>query len=552
MTCIFARFHNSSPPGGSALLLDLAFLFALAVATMSIVWLCLRTKTHHESFVALALITGFGVLIRSIPNLRLSFPPLHDPYYYFVGSINITEYGTISPELSGWFSNLALHLKWPLLQLISAMGIESSGLEGFFMLRFLNPLLSVLLPLSVFLLGRHVFNSIRIGLVAAMLATSLDACVFYQSEFHPQGVAISLLALLIFAMFRFASSKKTPMAIALLLLTSAIILSHHFSSLFLALVGALLILLVSVTWRLLRNNDGAAKRGPFSRPIMQPLRVSLVLIAVLCAAYDILVGYQAVREFFSSLMTSSPPSLLLAAGSGVPLFVTLFGSYKWVMLLISIPAVIHVIKSRDEVQISTLLLLITIVASIGIGNFITGGPTDRLIAFCFTIVAVFAARTLLKERQTRWRAKRLARVGLACAISCLSIFSVLNAQIPAFYFDSAGQNGYFWYSNDISSIQHYGDAGSWINESGLQKETFFVEFDTYVIPFYYSHVPLERIRQAAPDTHPLGGVTLVNPGVDFSIAGRHSLNESQFSGDSSYDLTFDDGEIWIMINAIGD
>ena len=37
----------------------------------------------------------FVFIVRAIPNLRLLYPPLHDPYYHYVCTLNILDYGTL-------------------------------------------------------------------------------------------------------------------------------------------------------------------------------------------------------------------------------------------------------------------------------------------------------------------------------------------------------------------------------------------------------------------------------------------------------------------------
>ena len=134
-----------------------------------------------------------SILARSVPHLRLAYPPFGDPYYYAITALNIIDYGIFEPILGDWYSGIYAHLRWPAMQLFTAGAVKVTGIDTMWLFRFQEPLLGGIFALSVFALAREVTRSNSVALLAALIASLSDVVIHYQAEYHPQGFSVIIL-----------------------------------------------------------------------------------------------------------------------------------------------------------------------------------------------------------------------------------------------------------------------------------------------------------------------------------------------------------------------
>ena len=106
------------------------------------------------------------ILARSIPHLRLAYPPLHDPYFYFSCFLNIVEHGTLQPILSEWYSSaISINIQWPVMHLLGAMTAQVTAIDSMWFLRFQQPLMGAIFALAVFALAKEATKNNTIALL---------------------------------------------------------------------------------------------------------------------------------------------------------------------------------------------------------------------------------------------------------------------------------------------------------------------------------------------------------------------------------------------------
>ena len=156
-------------------------------------------KKNNDIYFLLPQSLIFTFIARAVPNLRLSYPPLHDPYYHFVSTLNVIEYGTLRPILGWWYSGIDTQLHWPDMHLITTALVELTNIDVMQFFRFQEPFLGIVFFMAVFLLTKTITNNNGVALLAGLFASISDVIIFYQSEYHPQGISIVYFVLLLYA-----------------------------------------------------------------------------------------------------------------------------------------------------------------------------------------------------------------------------------------------------------------------------------------------------------------------------------------------------------------
>jgi hypothetical protein len=520
------------------------FLAALVAYLVSLITCGIIAENRNRSWIILGFTVLLAVLLRIIPNLALEYPPLNDPYYYIVGHRNVALFGTISPVLENWYPQLSNQMHWPLMEILSGSSQQVSGLEEIFFLRFFAALLSPALVIGVYLLSREITHDNRIANITAIMASCIDVVMFNQSEYHPQGVAISLFFLVLFCVSKANRTRKPIFTSVSAMLVLALVLSHHFTSFFVTGLGAVMILLCSLD-RLI-GGDRTKQNAKGVQKKYSSFMHSWALFVVIGLAYVSFVGSSTMKEFFELTTTSIPNSTLVTYGSGIPIMVTILGVYKWILILLALPAILLVLKKNTQEMKHIVFVLGAILVSMAVMNFLTGGPQDRLIAFSFPIVSLLVAMTFVSwiSGGPRQAGRRRAAVA-ATVLTTLALASVLNSQIPAIYFMGTQPDTYYWYSNDLSTNSRYSSAGSLIAEHGTKDLSYTTEFDTLTIPFYYGMQPYDQRRSVSSADGSFDGLFIVNPQIPYKYHGV-DFDKRTVLGVAGIDRLYDDGVVQML------
>jgi len=447
-----------------------------------------QLKTTNELYLVLPHYILFAFITRVLPTLRFTYQPLSDPYHYSICTLNIVDYGTLDPVLSWWYGQVQQQLTWPNLHLVGSFLMDLTGIHSIEFLRYVAPMGGTLFFLGVFLLAKEVTGNIKIALLAGLFAATGDSVIFYQSEYHPQGLAFVYFVFMIALLVRYFS-RPTPMnGFLAIMCTIVFSLSHHFSSIFIGLLSAFIIFYIVFFDKKLSERFAFKN----SRPL-QKLLVLWIIIAV-TAFFNHIFTYPAFWTIIRKTLDKSevsPRGALLTMGSQVPLQVSFLNSMKYCLLLLGIISILYIYRSRNKKEFLCFLIVIGVVIAGVVGTFIAFIPVDRLIGFYIPIIALFAALTVYRfynDWFVHW-SKQLKLIIILGVSLMILLAGPLNFYAPALIFHDSSSNPYYWHSNDFSGFSTYGVPGDWIKDYTLQRSIFTIYNNLDMIPYFYGQNP---------------------------------------------------------------
>ena len=491
-------------------------LASLVTIILIIVSMAFRARSYIDAIFVLIPASLLAFLARSIISLRSSYPNLHDPYYHLVSTQNIIDHGTLTSQISDWYELADFQLHWPDMHLLTVYLNQVAGIDIGVLFRYQEPLLGVAFLLGVYLITKALFKRQDVALTAALLAGFSDIIIFYQSEYHPQGFAFVLFVFLIYA---FIKSREANIAysIVLIIFLIALVLSHHFSSLLVALVafGA-----IALGWYIQAFRRFAYDRSTFVRDSN-----TWLLIGIAAFSYHIFAYSAPLKVFISMLEIGLAESTLSVEGVDtlVPTLMYAAPLLKWTILLLALLSLFVILHQRERrPNIDRLFMLSSIFLLLGVaGMLVESAPLDRLIAFTMPLLAPFAAMLLVWVRENWWRRFRTemdAMVLVVIIASAPMVAGILNAPTaPAYTFQGTAFDTQYWNSNYIPDMDQYSQAGSWMGARVASNASVGTEFDTNIVPFYFAGLPFNRTI-FEPQNYNLSYI-LVNPDVPYDYAG---------------------------------
>ncbi len=523
LTALTIAYFYFFPTLINPLFSDILIVLGVLLLLCCLIYASIKAKSSREVILVLSAIMLLSILARLVPHLRLVYPPLHDPYFYFISFLNILEHGTLQPILSWWYPLLDMHLQWPVMHLLGAMTAQVTGIDSMWFLRFQAPLLGAVFSLAVFALAKEGTKNNTIALLSALFASASDVAIFYQAEYHPQGFASIFFVLFLYIYLKSRITGRLSYRVLALMCIGVFVLSHHFSSIFVALLAISFIGLNHLISILPRRIGWIIQ---VAREVRADYNLWIILAVTGLAYHFVMVAISPVVEFLRMAIEAQPPAMLLAIGADVPILTLLLNSAKWGILLLAAFSIIKAIQTPQPHEFRLLVLLACILFSGFITTYIIGGPTDRLILFYVPIVSIFAAMTihelfmLNKVSLQRVQAIKAATVFIVGLLLAAGFFNGLP--MPAFYFKSSQPNIFYWSSNMLCSVDKYGSTGQWIKNYAPNNSKFITEWDTWVIPLFYGERPIENIRliRSIEDRFE-GYIIVINPSIPYYYEGRY-------------------------------
>jgi len=272
-------------------------------------------KTTNELYLVLPQYILFAFITRALPTLRFTYQPLSDPYYYFICTLNVVNYGTLDPVLSWWYGIIQQQLIWPNLHLIGSFLMDLTGIHSIELLRYVLPMTGIFFFLGVFLLAKEVTGNTKIALLAGLFSATGDTVLFYQSEYHPQGLAFVYFVFLTAMMIRYYSRPKLVNGALMFTYVIAFSFSHHFSSMFISLLSMFIIIYIILFDKRFSKWFALKKIKSF-----ELFLIPWIFIAI-TALYNHIFNYQVFLTIIRESLDKkwSPSEVLLATGPGVPL-----------------------------------------------------------------------------------------------------------------------------------------------------------------------------------------------------------------------------------------
>lgn len=469
---IIAFYFKFFPTIGSPLISDL-FIVGLIFSLFLLLTIgSFLIKNPTDVFYLLPQCLIFTFLARIIRYLRIPYPALWDPYTHLISFLNIHEYHTLNPIMDWWLPNIEGSLHWPLMYLITEELIITTGINYIHLWRFQEPLLGMVFFLAIFTLAREVTGNNRTALLAGYFTSFASHIIFYQSEYHPQGLALIIFAFLIYSFIKSESTNRMLYRLLTLLFVFACVFSHYFSSLFLAVVFATLIVMQFLSKKLPIGIRGESTSSSI-----------FLVIVIFSLAYHLYVYSKHFETYVKMILSITHPYNAALFGSSDVFFVTtIIKSVRWIVFALAVMSVTYILKTKDkkEYYLATFWLIFLILGFVG--EYLIWLEVGRIILFYEVITGTFAALTLSRFRDI-WvgRINRSKKTFMVCLLTSLILTCTFfgGHYMPTYYFKSFGMNNHYWCSNRLPNMDAYVPAGKWLNVFTPSDAKFVTDFDRY-------------------------------------------------------------------------
>ncbi|KKG06890.1 hypothetical protein [Methanosarcina mazei] len=533
LNAFFLYFFKLSPILYNDTITNLLLLSSSIIYFMLLVYGTFLIEKSKDLFYLMPQSLVMAFTVRAIPNLRLSYPPLHDPYFYITSVINIVDFGTLTPHLLKWYYQLDVLLSWPSLHILTSEIILLSNVDTIQIMRYFNPLMGCIFLISVYILSYEITEDLKTSFVASLLASMGDLCVFYQSEYHPQGYSLIIYLFLIYIFFKSKQKRSAINSSLLLLFVVSFVTIHHFSSIFLALLFFEVLIFLYVVKYILPHGY---LRNILTNEVKNiRLDINLVtFIVVFSISYHLFVYPNVMEHFIISATSYSPLSAqLINVGKSVPLYKTLISSSKWILFLLASISAINVIRKKENRMFLLLIILICILFAGILGNYVVNSPLDRIILFYIPVTSIFAASTIV-SLDSAFSKKNVFRISFIFFIGLVLTAGVLNSQTPCYFFENSDVNADYWYSNQMPNMELYAATGFWIGNYTDIDSKYGTEFDTYIVSYFYASRPLENISFVNNYQNIISHYFIYNPKIPYEQDGLIMNKELLFNHHKIY------------------
>ena len=535
-----ALYLRYFPQIGNVSFSDMIFIALLAALFFSLVIGALYAERPRQLLLFTPQVLIMAVLVRAVPNMRLSYPAFHDPYYYMIVANNIVDVGSLDPVMTYWYSGVDHQIPWPDMQILTTALHELGGIELMDLYMYQEPFLGVAFFLGVFLLGRYVLGEAKWAFIVAMIATFGDSVLFYQSEYHPQGFGLIAFVFLLFLLVKKCDQYRKEHYLVLGVVAAGFVFSHHFSTLLFVVLGIWTVAVFLISWKVkwLHNVHTALKVNI----------VPWVIISMLILAYHLFVYPDQIVAFYNLFLKASSGGGTFSGifSSGANLVISLAKVGGGIALLIIL---IYSIRRRSHLEIRLAIPLLCMLIMV-LAGFVIFLPTDRIIAFAYpiaAIVVILALRELSGRFGSKKQLRALIPAMMAFVIAATMVATSINSQIPAYFLHDTQPNEADFYKNTIIPMDKYVVAGEWFGDHTTNKTRYTADFDAIMVPFYYAersdalkYYPLQMAKKAFSNSF-----IFINPNYTYG-----SADGVRVSLDLTYQSMYDNGGIKIYRNTL--
>ena len=530
----------------NSLVTNALFLALLSILAALLVYGSFLIKESRDVYLLLPQTLMIAFVVRAAPNLRLAYTFLHDPYFHYITATNTLNFGVTNAGLSWWYSNIYTQLLFPLMHLLTVTTVLTSGIDIGLLFRFQEPVLGALFVLAVFILARLALKNDGQALLSALIALGAQSVIFFQSEYHPQGLAFIYFAFLVYAFLKIGETKNRLMYGPFLVFLGALVLSHAFSSLFVGLfalfVGLFVIGIVLISPVLARAPGVLPEFRKLLRDVSRDYTIWL-LIAALAVTYQAWGSFRFFREMIGMAQSTPPPIQLLTVGQTVPLSYTFSNAVQYIWLLLAGVSLVLTVRTQSRIRVKCAILTAALLVVGLVGWWAAAIPVDRIIGFYTPLGALFVALTVFSIKD-QWfpSVNKSLKTGLLIVLICLPIVAgVTNSQVPAFFFKDSNVNTFYWSSNDLSSANRQNTTGTWIYQHVPdQKAIINSEFDTLPAVFYFGiHPAYVYSSNVSADylSYVRAQYVVVNPSIPYSGGSDKAAYLNTIN------VVFDDGKL---------
>jgi hypothetical protein len=526
----------------NSLITNALLLALLASLVALLVYGSFLIKKSLDVYLLLPQTLMLAFVVRAVPFLRLSDTTLEDTYPALVAATNALNFGVSNMGLSWWY-DATQQLHWPLMQLLTVTTASTSGVDMGSFWRFQEPFLGILFVLAAFILAKLVLKNDGMALLSALIALSVPGVIYFQSEYHPQGLAFTFFVLAVYVFLKLRETRNRLMFGAFLIFLVALVFCHPFSSLFIGLF-AISIILISF----------ALMHAPLVRSEFKKLLKGLsedyliwFLIGVSTLAYQFL-GYLAFAGGIIGMAWAAGTHVeLLNTGATVPVLYTVLTASQYILLLLAGVSLVLTVRTHSMTRVRCAVLAVAFIIVGFVGNAAGALPYDRTLGFYAAFGAVFVAITVFSIKD-QWfpSINKSLKTGLVIALICVPIIAgILGSQVPAYFFKDSGVNTFYFSSNNLSSYNRENTTGTWIHQFVDQNASIGTEFDTLPAVFYYGLHPFPGGAHVQ-DYFDSGMSTSNAKGLNYVVVNPSTPYLSNFNKTAylhTINVVFDDGQL---------
>jgi hypothetical protein len=512
------------------------FLALLASLVVLLVYGSFLIKKSLDVYLLLPQTLMLAFVVRAVPFLRLSDTVLMDSYPALAATTNALNFGVSNIGLSWWY-DATQQLHWPLMQLLTVTIVSISGIDMGSFWRFQEPFLGILFVLAAFIVAKLVLKNDGMALLSALIALSAANVIYYQSEYHPQGLAFTYFVFLAYVFLKLRETRNRLMFGAFLIFLVALVFCHTFSSLFSGLYAISIIL---ISFALIH----APRVPPDFRKLLNKLSEDYLiwlLIAVSAFAYHLLGYFTFARNVIESALAAGTQLNLLNTGATVPVLYTVLTVPSYILLLLAFVSIVLTVRTQSVTRVRCAVLAAAFLIVGFIGNYTGSIPYNRTAGLYTAVGAVFVAITVYSIKD-QWfpSINKSLKTGFVIALICVPIVAgILGSQVPAYFFKDSGVNTFYFSSNDLSSLNRENTTGTWINKHVDQNTNIGVEFDTLPAVFYYGTHPWHTSSYIALNASNANdfNYVVVNPSIPYLL----DFNKTAYL--NTKNVVFDDGQL---------
>lgn len=526
----------------NSLITNALFLALLVSLVVLFVYGSFLIKRSRDVYLLLPQTLILTFVVRAIPFLRLSDTLQEDSYPALVAATNALNFGVTNFGLSWWYSNAIQQLHWPLMQLLTVTTVllSGTGIESFW--RFQEPFLGILFALAAFILAKIVIKNDGMALLSALIA-SLSATIYYQAEYHPQGLAFTYFVLAAYVFLKLRETRNRAMFGPFLIFLVALIFCHPASSLF---TGLFAISLILISFALIHAPLLPPEFKKLVKKLSQDYLIWL-LIAVSTLAYQVLGYFAFAGSVIGAALAAGQNVDIIKTGATVPVLHTVLTAPYYILLLLALVSIVLTVRTQSLTRVRCAVLTASFLIVGFVGNYTGDMPYERVMGLYAAFGAVFVAITVYSIKD-QWfpSINKSLKTGFVIALICVPIVAgILNSQEPAYFFKDSGVNVFYFSSNDLSSLNRENTTGTWIHQHVDQNARIGFEFDTLPAVFYYGMHPYP-----APSYQSLWFPFGINgsdvSGLDYVVVNPsipYSTNFNKTAYLTTTNVVFDDGRL---------
>jgi hypothetical protein len=492
------------PFGSAAALHNAVAAVLLGVMCLTFVASALMVSTEREWGLLALHVTLAGFLVRCIPILGVPYPTLHDGYFYYAALLNIVDGRSLDPTTRDWYSSVGQQLRWPVLHDIAAQLVQWTSVDSSGYWRFLPPALGALTFIAVGLLTEEVYGSWRFAALAGLLATFSDLVLSFQSEYHPQGLALVVFSFFVYLLIKSRSASGPGLRVLMLLIGAVFLFTHHLSSVVLPFMLVPLLLIPVVFEVLVKLGFG---RGRLERlfPIPERTQVEIrrlwalgtavTLLVVAASSFHFFFDDTVLRQLLASAKTpfTAPRNVnpvLPAELAGIfpnhppAWWVSVLHAGKYFLMVPAFVGVLLVVKRPTSKQIIVVGLMGVLIVYSLAGIIATAIPSIRFLAFWYPIASVLAAAGLATIA-LKWR-RAFALPVVVCMAAIYCAVGIVDQDVPAHIFENTPRTTGLWYGNAVPNMDRMALAGEWLRTHTPDDATYSVDFSTRTSPFFFA------------------------------------------------------------------